>query len=547
IIESKLRNSLEETPSISRKSDVKIAMRDRKYSPTSLLFESKNKVEPSYLDNKKIKKNELIKLIEKESCSNNGERVDLGQLLIKNGYSTTIEKINFIDTNLLKNININDITFHQCKFSWSHFTQSNLSNVRFSYCKLLNASFENSSIKNCHFNKCKMRELMFTASRITNCHFRSSDIISTSFEDSQVKGCHFKNITAPGSHFLDAEINDSHIIESNLRDCYFFNNLDKFVVTEKVKNTATISKPLAIIPVYAEVRGVTTPKAYMKMAREANIIPLRISVQPQKIIPENVNSEVSKLLVKIRSENNSGTPIPKQLLELAKENPDTYPEINKILGKSTNISKHINAFYLPGGEDIPASLYGKEDHEKNSWGGDYRRSILELSIIDQAINKGIPLMAICRGYQMTNVYFGAQIKQHIKGHKGIQRFRPNSKEKAGLYGKVLQNPLISAVAHHQAVPENNGANEYLDPIITYEGTVKASEIKYPGSAPAILLQFHPEFNKVKTADSMTQAVTDIALTSVMSSSNDQFWTILSDSAQTHQNYKRVKQELLSQP
>lgn len=82
------------------------------------------------------------------------------------------------------------------------------------------------------------------------------------------------------------------------------------------------------------------------MAREANIIPLRISVQPQKIIPENVNSEVSKLLVKIRSENNSGTPIPKQLLELAKENPDTYPEINKILGKSTNISKHINAFYL---------------------------------------------------------------------------------------------------------------------------------------------------------------------------------------------------------
>lgn len=339
-------------------------------------------------------------------------------------------------------------------------------------------------------------------------------------------------------------INECSILNSDLTNAAFFDTLNRFdIADKKTKSTAVITKPLAVILVNPQARGISTPKAFMKLDQSAGMIPLRVALQPQKVKTEDVNKETEANLKKIGPYDRNASPIPQRLIKEIADNPEKNLNSMKILKKAALLAAEVDSFFLPGGEDIPPALYGQEKEAQTEDGGDYRRSLLELGLIHHAFNKGIPIMGVCRGFQMSNVYFGAQLIQHVDGHKGVQMFKLEVGEAKGLYFSAFKNNLIGASVHHQAIPKQINATEHLETAVEYENLIKAVEPKEGGSSPMILLQFHPEFYKATTADDMEREFIDAGTNLLLSKNNDLFFEILSDSANTYRNKKNVLSEI----
>lgn len=67
---------------------------------------------------------------------------------------------------------------------------------------------------------------------------------------------------------------------------------------------------------------------------------------------------------------------------------------------------------LMGGSDVNPKRYGEEPRPETD-APDDQRDETELRLIDEAIAKDLPILAICRGLQILNVYHGGTLVQHL--------------------------------------------------------------------------------------------------------------------------------------
>jgi putative glutamine amidotransferase len=67
---------------------------------------------------------------------------------------------------------------------------------------------------------------------------------------------------------------------------------------------------------------------------------------------------------------------------------------------------------LMGGTDVNPKRYGEERRPETDEPDD-QRDETELRLIDEAIAKNLPILAICRGLQILNVYHGGTLIQHL--------------------------------------------------------------------------------------------------------------------------------------
>jgi putative glutamine amidotransferase len=67
---------------------------------------------------------------------------------------------------------------------------------------------------------------------------------------------------------------------------------------------------------------------------------------------------------------------------------------------------------IPGGGDIDPELYGRPRHPRTHQVSQ-RRDRFELTLLGEALERDMPVLAICHGMQLLNVHFGGTLNQHL--------------------------------------------------------------------------------------------------------------------------------------
>ena len=166
---------------------------------------------------------------------------------------------------------------------------------------------------------------------------------------------------------------------------------------------------------------------------------------------------------------------------------------------------------LPGGADIEPSLYGREREEKCGK-PNKKRDKGEFEIFSSYVKTEKPILCICRGFQLLNVFYGGTLHQDISGIKKCSHsdFLKRSKsihsvtvtEGTGLYGLFGKSEVGVNSLHHQAV-ETVGEGLEVS-AVSEDGFVEALEI---ADHPFCLgVQWHPEH--MSKNDSLQQKLFD---------------------------------------
>ena len=131
--------------------------------------------------------------------------------------------------------------------------------------------------------------------------------------------------------------------------------------------------------------------------------------------------------------------------------PSTRPEnaVRQVAG--------VDALVLSGGADVHPSRYGAEVRPEMSW-LDEHRDAWELAVLDAAAARRLPILGICRGSQLLNVWRGGKLVTHLEtdtNHEGGIDERHAVEVGAGtLLEEVFgAGTLAVTTLHHQGVAE----------------------------------------------------------------------------------------------
>jgi putative glutamine amidotransferase len=83
---------------------------------------------------------------------------------------------------------------------------------------------------------------------------------------------------------------------------------------------------------------------------------------------------------------------------------------------------HLDALVLGGGADIDPETQGVEAHPETV-GSNPDRDRFEIALALGALERGIPLLGVCRGMQVLNVACGGTLDQHLPDRLGHERHR----------------------------------------------------------------------------------------------------------------------------
>lgn len=157
--------------------------------------------------------------------------------------------------------------------------------------------------------------------------------------------------------------------------------------------------------------------------------------------------------------------------------------------EETDLSKY-DGLILPGGADIDPALFGEEN--QGSRRIERERDLRQLEILDHFVQSKRPVLGVCKGHQLLNIYFGGKLCQHIPEfarHQWIEQDQAHgSRCEAGCFLEALYGPEFPVnSAHHQAVitpAQGFRAVQWAD-----DGVLEAMVHE---ALPILGLQWHPE-------------------------------------------------------
>jgi gamma-glutamyl-gamma-aminobutyrate hydrolase PuuD len=158
----------------------------------------------------------------------------------------------------------------------------------------------------------------------------------------------------------------------------------------------------------------------------------------------------------------------------------------------------LDALIFSGGPDLDPDLYGETPHAETN-GIVTERDRAELTLLEAALARDLPLLAICRGSQILNVARGGDLVQHLPDVVGHERHKQTPGAFADHDVEPVQDeplyPLLGASHevkshHHQGfgrIGDGLRVAAYAD-----DGTVEA--VWDPSRRFAVGVLWHPEAN-----------------------------------------------------
>lgn len=158
----------------------------------------------------------------------------------------------------------------------------------------------------------------------------------------------------------------------------------------------------------------------------------------------------------------------------------------------------IDGVVIQGGVDVSPLSYG-ENPQAESLEFHLSRDRFELKLIEKALEMKIPILGICRGLQIINVFFGGTLKQHLpmknatvihhrgKLYKETQHFITTREGSIVRRAFGKEKAIVNSL-HHQGIGElgeNLIATSFSEDHLT-------ESVEYLGDSYLHGVQFHPE-------------------------------------------------------
>lgn len=148
---------------------------------------------------------------------------------------------------------------------------------------------------------------------------------------------------------------------------------------------------------------------------------------------------------------------------------------------------------IPGGGDINPARYGQENQGSTMIVDALDE--LQFAMLDDFVKSGKPVLGICRGHQIINVYFGGTMIQHLptafrhaRNLDEPDKVHCCTAREGSWLAKLYGTEFWHNSAHHQAV-DRLGEGLVTDSRCLEDGTVEAIHHQ---TLPVYGVQWHPE-------------------------------------------------------
>jgi anthranilate synthase component 2/putative glutamine amidotransferase len=156
----------------------------------------------------------------------------------------------------------------------------------------------------------------------------------------------------------------------------------------------------------------------------------------------------------------------------------------------------LDAIVFSGGADVDPAHYGAEPHPETD-APQVRRDAAEMALLHAALERDMPTLAICRGFQLLNVARGGDLIQHLPEQVGhdVHKQVPGEfavhpvevKEGSRLGAIVGSTPHVTS-HHHQAL--GRVGEGLVESAWAADGTLEG--VEDPSRRFVVGVQWHPE-------------------------------------------------------
>lgn len=160
-----------------------------------------------------------------------------------------------------------------------------------------------------------------------------------------------------------------------------------------------------------------------------------------------------------------------------------------------------DGFLIPGGDDVNPKLYYQS---KNDLTGivDDQVDDLDFKVLDHAFKYNKPILGICRGIQVINVYLGGSLVNHIEEDNHSNKQIDYLKFTKDSHFHDLRNKIIIINSYHHQKIDTLGKSLFIEAISN-----EAIEIVTSSKYKLIATQYHIE----KINDQYTKLIMDYFL------------------------------------
>ncbi len=225
---------------------------------------------------------------------------------------------------------------------------------------------------------------------------------------------------------------------------------------------------------------------------------------------ESINQPLVAVSTDVRQfENYTWHAAPQQYLEAAVSVADVFPVLVPSFGDRLDLDQllaAVDGVMVTGSKsNVHPSLYGGDASEAN---GPYdpARDATTLPLIRKAIERGVPLLAICRGIQELNVALGGTLATEIQEREGSLDHRApvsdNQDERFAIRQRVSIKPdsCLAGVFGAGDIQVNSVHRQGIGRLgsrlqveaVAEDGTIEAVSVR-DSRAFAVGVQWHPEY------------------------------------------------------